>query len=191
MKIAVFPLPILLLPGGISKLRIFESRYKRLVAEAHHCDNSFVLCPAINEGESTPFNIGTRVEIIDFDVLEDGLLGITIEAKERVSLFDFSQDDDGLHRAAYIAMAPYTTERSIDEFPLLVTSLKQVLPHDFDIDERKLEQNLCDLAWICQRWLECIPFENSSIKRILAEQKLDDLLEVLTQLVDEFVSKNA
>ncbi len=71
MQLGLFPLPLFLLPGGITKLRIFEPRYVRLVKESMANNQGFVL--AMKEGdELCPY--GTHVDIIDFETLPMGYL---------------------------------------------------------------------------------------------------------------------
>jgi hypothetical protein len=42
---------------------------------------------------------GSRVEITDFETLDDGLLGITVQAQQLVNLTDFYRQPDGLLKA--------------------------------------------------------------------------------------------
>jgi Lon protease-like protein len=79
MTLVLFPLSAHLLPGGIMPLRIFEPRYQRMIAESR--EREFALCmldPRQPDALRNMYPIATRVRIIDFDLLPDGLLGITV-----------------------------------------------------------------------------------------------------------------
>jgi uncharacterized protein len=82
-NIPLFPLSAHLLPGGHMALRIFEPRYVRMVKEACAGNGYFVLCMLNSRGDQTSnehiFPIGTLCKIVDFDLLDDGLLGINVE----------------------------------------------------------------------------------------------------------------
>ncbi|MEH6452600.1 MAG: peptidase S16, partial [Psychromonas sp.] len=67
MRIALFPLPIFILPGGKTRLTIFEPKYKRLVSESMSTGNGFGICSP-NQQTISDNNIGTRVKIFDFDM---------------------------------------------------------------------------------------------------------------------------
>ena len=64
MRLALFPLSVFLLPDGITRLRIFEPRYKRLVSQAMSSGEGFGLC--LPKEANSLYNIGTRVEIYNF-----------------------------------------------------------------------------------------------------------------------------
>ena len=97
MTLVLFPLSAHLLPGGIMPLRIFEPRYQRMIAEVR--EREFALCmldPRQPDAMRNMYPIATRVRIIDFDLLPDGLLGITVLGVERVRIVDLWQEPDGL-----------------------------------------------------------------------------------------------
>ncbi|GLP97201.1 LON peptidase substrate-binding domain-containing protein [Paraferrimonas sedimenticola] len=183
MSIGLFPLPMLLMPGGVSQLRIFEPRYQRLVAEAHQNDNSFVLSPSMLTGESHPFRLGVRVAITDFDRLQDGLLGISIEAIERVSLYDFRQADDKLHTAQYVSIANLPAGEPLAEYHWLAEGLAPVLSQHPLYEDQITSAQLADLTWVCQRWLEFLPFSETTKRQLLAVQESRRLAQILTQVL--------
>ena len=78
-KLPVFPLGLVVLPGTIQTLQIFEPRYLSMVKSCLSSDSGFVitLSKSNQSGESF-MSQGTFVEIIDFNQLPNGLLGITV-----------------------------------------------------------------------------------------------------------------
>ncbi len=100
---AVFPLGVVLLPGGLLQLRIFEPRYLRMVSECLRRQTPFVVAAILSGREAgdvaVPAASGTLAEIVDWEQLEDGLLGLLCEGRERVSIGELSAEQDGLLRA--------------------------------------------------------------------------------------------
>lgn len=107
----LFPLGQPLFPGLRLELQIFEQRYLKLIrsclreADAPDAISGFGIC-AIQEGREagsiTPsiYDCGARVEIVDWNQLPNGLLGITVEARERFWIGEQEVDPDGLLRSA-------------------------------------------------------------------------------------------
>lgn len=59
--------------------------------------------------------IATRVTIIDFDRLPDGMLGITVQGMERVQIEDLWQEPDGLRIGE---VTPLTVRRPAGSIPI-------------------------------------------------------------------------
>ena len=80
MQLAIFPLRLNLLPDGVLPLRIFEPRYMRMIAESSKRGMGLCLLGKAQDGGFSPLlAIGTRVEIIDFDLLADNTLSVTLK----------------------------------------------------------------------------------------------------------------
>ena len=100
----LFPLAQPLFPGLRLELQIFEQRYLKLVKSCLREDADFGIC-AISEGSETGniipsvYDCGSRVKIVDWSQLPNGLLGITVEAGERFWIGEREADPDGLLRA--------------------------------------------------------------------------------------------
>ena len=84
-KCPIFPLGIVVFPGNIQSLQIFEPRYLKMVKECLNSDSGFVITlqnPNIDSFKDK----GTYVKVIDFNNLPNGLLGITVKAINRVEI---------------------------------------------------------------------------------------------------------
>ena len=98
----LFPLTINVLPGAFLPLQIFEPRYIDMVRRSLSNSEGFsiVLSKQENtyeEGENLPYhNIATYVEIVDFDQLDNGLLGITVQGKQKIVIEDTWKQKDEL-----------------------------------------------------------------------------------------------
>lgn len=95
----LFPLKTVLFPGAPLSLRIFEQRYLDMVRDCARTGTGFgVVCawPAKQEGQAKHARIGTEAMMVDFDQLEDGLLGVTCRGQRRFLIRGTRARDDGL-----------------------------------------------------------------------------------------------
>ena len=84
MRLPLFPMSVHLLPGGILPLRLFEPRYLHMLGLSQGL--GFGLCllgTRRSDGQMPLLALGTRVEVIDFNLLDDETLGITVRGVER------------------------------------------------------------------------------------------------------------
>lgn len=99
-KLALFPLQLVLFPGLSLDLQIFEQRYIRLVSESLKTGNSFGIVPVTEdseeEGATSFFANGTSVQITDWDQLDNGLLGVSVEGQRRFEVVSTEVDYDNL-----------------------------------------------------------------------------------------------
>ena len=90
MKVPVFPLNSVVLPGGRIPLQLFEPRYIDMLTRCLKSDEGFVITLLRDGAEAgrvaSFYETGTYVRIIDFQQLENGLLGITVEGEAKVSI---------------------------------------------------------------------------------------------------------
>ena len=76
-NLPLFPLNVVLFPGNILPLHIFEERYRTMIHECLQEDSEFGIILAKGGrviGDS--YSIGTAVKIIDSDIMEDGRMNI-------------------------------------------------------------------------------------------------------------------
>jgi Lon protease-like protein len=79
--LGLFPLDIVLLPGEVVPLHIFEPRYKELIGECLDEDREFGLVFADDRGARVT---GTRARVVDvLERFEDGRLNILVRGGER------------------------------------------------------------------------------------------------------------
>lgn len=83
----LFPLPVVLFPGALLPLHIFEERYRVMIADCTHGGQRFVLLPPGEEGETPrPGAVGTIARIRVVQPLPDGRSNIAVSGEERVTL---------------------------------------------------------------------------------------------------------
>jgi uncharacterized protein len=90
VQIPLFPLRTVLFPGMALPLRIFEERYKTMVAELLESGGQFgVLLIRDGEevgGDATPFDVGTTARIEQASKLDGGRYAITARGTQRFRL---------------------------------------------------------------------------------------------------------
>ncbi len=184
MRHALFPLNTVIFPGSILPLQIFEQRYLNLIKDCMKQETGFVIV-LISEGKevgATPqiYSTGCFVEIVDWESLPNGLLGISIEAKYRVHLSNSSVRDDGLLLAEATAI-----ESTLDNkhplpkaFAPLSDTLQQLLNHPFARQyKNKIDFN--NAADVCYRLSELLPISNKQKQLLLETETSEQMLDQL------------
>lgn len=157
MELAIFPLPVYLLPGGVTQLRIFEPRYVRMVSESFKHGNGFVICVYLDDEEYNVPDWGARVEIIDFEQGKDGILHIKVRSEELVDIGAVCVETDGLRKAKCSSRAHWPDLPMTEDAEGLSALLKEVLTNVDVLNKNYVETDYDNLSWVCRRWLELIP----------------------------------
>ncbi len=167
--IMLFPLESIVLPEGKMKLRIFEPRYKRMVSECGKQGKGFGIClfdSKARECVNPLSEYGCYVRIVDFESLNDGLLGITISGMKRFKIHNIRKEYDNL-RIASVEWVPNWDYVELDrKYQFMAEKLQEIYRKFPEIGDLYQQRFLDDLSWVTQRWLELIPLSN---------QQFDDL----------------
>jgi uncharacterized protein len=182
--IALFPLNIVLFPGGPLPLRIFETRYVDMVRRCMREGANFGVVLIREGGEVGPaetFDVGTLADIVDFHQLSDGLLGLSCVGGQRFRILGRSRQSDGLNLADVERLTPDPKMPVPAQHARLAELLKNVLPQLGEVYEG-IEMRLDDAAWVGYRLAEILPIPLADKQSVL---ELDDpirRLEVLSPL---------
>lgn len=117
-RIPIFPLPgVVLLPGTLLPLHIFEPRYRAMVADALAGERTIGMsmwkAPAGSEGEPGEpaiHEIGGAGEIVESEQLDDGRYNIVLEGRFRFRVLDEAPPSP--YRVARVVEVP---SRPLDE----------------------------------------------------------------------------
>ena len=186
-SIALFPLNIVLFPGGALPLRIFETRYVDMVRRCMRDSQTFgvALIREGNEvGPAETFDVGTLAKIVDFHQLSDGLLGLSCVGEQRFRIRSRWRQADGLNLAEVDWLAPEPTVAVPARHARLSELLKSVLPELGEV-YTGIEMRLDDAAWVGHRLAEILPIPPADKQRCL---ELDDpigRLDLLSPLVKD------
>jgi Lon protease-like protein len=88
-EIGLFPLGIVVLPGELTHLHIFEPRYRELVGEAIEQQTPFGILLTDDDGLR---DVGTTVRVIEVvERFDDGRFVVTVEGGQRFRLLRFTE----------------------------------------------------------------------------------------------------
>ena len=184
MQIPLFPLPICLLPGGMTQLRIFEPRYQRLVAESMKSGIGFGMC-MLSDDHNQVLPIGTLARIEDFETLDDGMLGIKVRGEHRIVIEEITIESDGLKQGRVKALPNWPTAPLDAEDLLIGNTLKSLLERHPKHLDHYVDDDFRDSSWLCQRWLEIIPVSAADKQACMASHDHTRALDLLRTLFHE------
>lgn len=185
--VPLFPLSAVVLPGGRLPLQLFEPRYLDMLAGCMRDGRGFVVL-LLRDGHEAGsravfYDIGTYVRIIDFQQLDNGLLGITTEGQCKVAVGRSWQAPDGLN----LGDAERLPEEPEDALPPahseLAAVLRALLRHpainrlDLDVDFSSARE----VGW---RLTELLPLDGQEKQRLLEYQDPLARLDRLASLLD-------
>jgi uncharacterized protein len=186
-EIALFPLGTVLMPGGLLPLRIFETRYVDMVGRCMRRNETFGVA-LIQGGTETSSEVetastGTTARIIDFQTLEDGLLGLLCRGEARFRIQRRQQQGDGLNLAS-VEWNPDPVDVPIDpKFEPLVGLLRQTLSRLSNLSEF-IEPRYEDATWVSYRMAELLPLPVGLQQKLLEMQGPNERLELLAPLLE-------
>lgn len=183
----LFPLNTVLFPGGPLRLRIFEPRYLDMVSRCMRESSDFGVA-LITEGREAggtarTTGIGTTARIVDFERLDDGLLGITARGGRKFSIVDVKTQSDGLNIADVTLLDPEPAKEIPHDLGILVELLKQAFvqvgaaygdeaPH-YD-----------SATWVGMRLAEILPLPMPEKQQCLEMEDAVERLRLLRERLD-------
>tara|TARA_Y100001936_G_scaffold246655_1_gene290981 strand:- start:5605 stop:6195 length:591 start_codon:yes stop_codon:yes gene_type:complete len=191
-NLPIFPLGIVALPGTIHYLQIFEPRYLKMVKNCMSNNSGFVIVFQSEHSNGVDFEIskkGSYVEIIDFNNLPNGLLGITVKSMEKVLIKDLTQLKDGLHVAnVQPVVDPEVDDQALlAEFPELPNILSQLVKHP-KISEMPLNVDFNSADSIAYHLAGLIPIPSSNKQSLLEAIDAAQRFKILSKYIDEMSS---
>lgn len=185
--IALFPLGTVLFPGGLLPLRIFETRYVDMVRRCMRQDDAFGVV-LIEQGSETSTSvqtaaIGTTARIIDFQTLQDGLLGLLCRGEARFRIEQRSQQSDGLNLATVESLSDPSGVALDPQFEPLVKVLREVLSRLEKLG-RFIEPSYDDATWVSYRLAELLPLPAKLQQKLLEIDAPNERLRLLAPLID-------
>lgn len=104
----IFPLGLVLFPGTVVPLHLFEPRYRALIADVQRADKRFgILCaqPGVAERDLPPGRVGCVAEVTECEILSDGRANIVVTGRERFALQQYIEHD-ALYHVAEVTWVP-------------------------------------------------------------------------------------
>jgi Lon protease-like protein len=186
-QLALFPLNTVLFPGGLLPLRIFETRYVDMVGRCTRGQEPFGVV-LVESGSDTDRQvatapIGTSARIVDFQTLEDGLLGILCHGERRFRIHARSQLADGLNCAEVEWLDEAGRICVPERLQPLVPLLREALGQLKTIG-RFMAPDYEDACWVGYRIAELLPLDQKLMQRLLESDDPVARLELLAPLLD-------
>ena len=190
-ELPLFPLTVNVLPGGYLPLQIFEPRYLDMVKECMSNEIGFcvVLLRGQQEMKSTNLPdhspIGTYVEIIDFNQLENGLLGITVQGKYRIKIIDRRIQEDGLVIGDSIEHPEEDESVSLEpKYKEIWKILREISDHE-EIKKLNLNIDFDNSSSVAYNLASLLPITPPERQNILEFQSNTDRFEHLQKIVKQ------
>lgn len=181
-SIPLFPLSSVVLPGGRIPLQLFEPRYLDMLARCMREDRGFVVL-LLREGresggDATFHDIGTYVRIVDFQQMENGLLGITAEGQWKVAVRRSWVAPDGLN-VGEADVLPFESQDAIPPARSELASVLRALVKHPVVNSLAMKVDFSSAREVGWRLIELLPLDRPEKQRLL---ELQDPLERLNRL---------
>ncbi|WP_260681677.1 LON peptidase substrate-binding domain-containing protein [Aliiglaciecola sp. M165] len=187
-SLPLFPLSAHILPGGVMSLRIFEPRYIRMIKEACANQTGFAICMLNSQGDKEQnehiYPVGTFVTVEDFDLLEDGLLGIKVKGHRCVRIERIDTDKDGLRIGQCHWQENWTCEINPQAIAPMDSRLKEIFNKYPEVKTLYPQPEFNNPIWVIYRWLELLPVNAEQKQAFLEQKDCQIALEFLSQLVE-------
>lgn len=175
--IPLFPLNSIVFPKGRLALQIFESRYLDMISSCMREQSGFgvVLIETGSEvartGQKLGIHpVGTYCEIVDWNQLDNGLLGITAEGRSTFRVMETWRELNNLCKAAVEFREQDSVDAEVlpveDDFAEYVDLLRGLSRHPA-IEELKLNVSFDNLREVAWRLSELLPIGNREKQALL------------------------
>lgn len=175
----LFPLNLVVCPGGHMPLNIFEARYLDMVKKCLKNKSSFAIVAILPQGGNKkgnlfPFEeVGTLVEIIDAEVTTVGLMSIRCLGHHRIKVKSYTQQADGLLIGEVVDISndavlpvPEDLEMTSHSLQRFVESLSNLNITPSDIPVVK-PYKFDDASWVSNRWVELMDLSLIQKQRLM------------------------
>lgn len=185
----LFPLPTTLLPHGKMPLQIFEQRYLKLVKQCMREGSTFGVIQLVKgsevmkDGRRVPPVVaerGTVAQIVDWDQLPNGLLGITLQGKNTFTASNLRVAEDGLVLCDAEFEAALTPTPLLDTWEGLAEVLESLEAHPH-VERLQLDIDYRDAWQVGYNLLQLLPLDESLKLSLLAPGSLERLMTTLDQ----------
>lgn len=190
-EIPLFPVQMVLFPGGKATLQVFEPRYLGMVRDCLKDNVGFGMV-LIREGDQVLYypdqqlpsvaHCGTYCTIVDFDQHSNGNLEVTVEGQVKFSIRDQYESADRL-MLAQVEFLPLEDEVPIPKNKQHLVSLLESLTNHDAVKSLGLDVDFEDARDVSARLAELLPCSNDFKQRMLEIRHADVRLTELEKLI--------
>ena len=189
-EIALFPLGSVLMPFGRMSLQIFEQRYLDLVARCMRENEGFGVVwlkqgSEVSGGSLDVPNVGqygTYAQIVDWDQLPNGLLGIVIEGLQYFDLESIWREPDGLVKAAVRLHEPPSHVLLEASYIGLADVLTGLQRHP-QIQRLSLRSDMTDAWCVSAQLAQLLPIDEAIKYQLQGIRDVGQLLEEMDKIL--------
>ena len=193
--VPLFPLNLVVCPGGLLPLRIFEARYLDMVKHCLRNQSPFAVVTVLPQDKSMaeahlPFaEVGTLVDIIEADVTTVGLMWIRCVGQRRIKVHAATSLADGLIMGDVTDIANDIALPIPEDLVIISHSLRRlleslpsqgVLPEDIPV---MLPYQFNDAAWVANRWVELLDIPLLQKQRLMQQESPILRLEMIYDIL--------
>jgi uncharacterized protein len=191
----LFPLQMVLFPGAVLGLKVFEARYLDLISDCMRSQQPFgVLClqigseagPGNKAGGTQMETVGTLAHIEEVDAEQTGILRVRCSGGQRFRLRgEPMQQSNGLWVAKAKLVAPDTPRMPGPAVLQTVSALAEAIKKLQTQDQVPFAPpyQLDDAGWVANRWCELLPISLAAKQKLM---ELDDPV-IRLSLVDAYL----
>lgn len=179
LELPLFPLGVVLFPGGVRSLKVFEPRYLDMAAACLRRQSPFGICLIASGSEvgqpAIPHAVGTLAHITEVDVPQLGIMILVVRGGSRFRIERQSLATGGLLRAQ-VRLLDEAPARPLPPAQHTLCSLLQKLAAERKQSQLPEPHAFDDASWVGYRLTEMLPLQP------LAKQKLLELEDPLLRL---------
>lgn len=190
-EIPLFPLELVLFPGGKTTLQVFEPRYLDMVRDCMRENVGFGVV-LIREGNQVLYHqddqlpavahCGTYCRIVDFDQGPNGALTITIEGQVKFSIRDQYESPDRL-MLAQVEFLPLEDAAPVPRNKQHLVSLLSTLTNHDAVKSLYMDVDFEDGRDVSGRLTELLPCSNDFKQKMLEIRNTEIRLTELEKLI--------
>lgn len=183
-ELPLFPLSATLVPYGRMPLQIFEQRYLELVKTSMRKGEGFGIVRIERGAEVAPSGlptlapVGCVASIVDWDQLDNGLLGITVQGGTRFRPVNTWRQDDGLIIAEVEMLPELETVPMIEAWEPMRTVLEGLRAHPH-VERIGLPIDFDDAWQVANSLVQLLPIDESVKAEFLALESVEALMREL------------
>jgi len=192
--IPLFPLGTVLFSGGRLPLRIFEPRYTAMVSRClrEKCGFGVVLIRdgsdarrSKNASQPEIFSVGTYGTIVDFNTLNNGMLGIITSGGPKFRILDTFESSDHLLMGNVEFLPEEREQAPGEEHVALIEMLRELMQHPM-AQKLALDVDYQDARSVSWRLSELLPLEpeikQGLLQMSLPRERLAELARIVNNL---------
>lgn len=180
-KLALLPLPLVLLPGGVQRIKIFEPKHLTLIKEAL-AGSGFIISLLKPDLPHQSSSWGVQVKVIDFEY-DDHFLVVDVQAKNLVCLTRITLSDKGILYANIEPKAYWEARQTTPDMQTLVEQLRGIFHEHPYLKKLYRETYFNDPNWVCARFIEVLPLSLIEKEKFILEYHFDQIEAFLITLI--------